>query len=53
MDIKNSRDFSYAKQKSRNPQTTQQTWRADSLSVHGIIVTYAIRYKTLIDWISR
>jgi len=30
----------------------QQTWRAGSVSVHDIIVSYAVQYnKTLIDWI--
>ena len=48
MDIQNSRDFSYAKQKSRTPQTTEQTRRADSLSVHGIIVTMLFGIKHLL-----
>ena len=39
----------------KNPETRrrqQQTWRAGSMSVHGIVVAYAVQYnKTLIDWI--
>ena len=38
MKIQNSRDFSYAKLKPRNPQTTTTTWRVvTSLLLFGII----------------
>ena len=52
MDIQNSRDFSFAKLKSR---TLQQAWRA-GLGVcpwyYSLLILYAVRYnKTLIVWI--
>jgi hypothetical protein len=42
-----------AKRKFRTTQKTTKTWWAGYVSVHDIIVSYALLYnKTLIDWIS-
>ena len=51
MDIKSSQDFSYAKLKSNYPRThrrQQQTQRAGSMSVQGIVISYAVRYKHIL-----